>query len=241
VVDAAANSLGEFGQATCNYGNSTSNLTVQISLAEISKTDFEKGFQNRDPQAVPNLGDAAFYSAGQLSTLKGKVVLLIFVINPAKGSETLSNATILTQKVLTALEKTNHASDLNSTVSVGNSNPVTASDIPVYPGSVRVNDDATSGSLIATFTSTDSFPSIVSWFKKVVTGKSWTVNTALEPEADYTILSVGKFTADTSSRLLVSIEGLKKADRGTISDNNGNPVVLNPNDTLILVTLSGKQ
>jgi len=106
---------------------------------------------------------------------------------------------------------------------------------------VRVSDDATAGILIATFTSTDSFSSIVSWFKKVVAGKSWTVNTALEPEADYTILSAGKVTADTSSRLLVSIEGPKKADRGTLLDNNGNPVVLGPNTTLIVVTLSGKQ
>ena len=235
-VDAASDSLGEFGQATCNYTNSTGGLTVQVSITGQSKADFENSFKTLGGQAVPGLGDSAFFTGGQLSTLKGKVGLVIFLVNPVGGGSTvLSNATDLTNKVLTALGKSNHASDVTSAAATGNS--VTAADIPVYPGSVQVDNRSSFGTQLATFTSADDYTTIVSWFKKIIADNNWTGTVTLEPETDDTIISAGKATANTSSRLLVSIEGPKKADRGTISDNNGNPVVLNPNDTLIVVTL----
>lgn len=241
VMDAASDALGEFGQANCNYTTSTGGLTVQVSLTDQSKADFEKGFQSTNPQAVSGLGDAAFFLGGQLSTLKGRVVVVIFLLNPAKGSQTLSNATILTQKILAAIGKTSRASDLTSSVAAGTGKQVTAADVPVYPGSVRVNSDEAFGNQIATFTSTDSYATVVNWYKKLISDKSWTGSAALEPEADYTIVSAYKFTTDANSQLSVSIEGPKKADRVAGSDANGSPIVLSPNATLIVVTLSGKQ
>jgi hypothetical protein len=124
---------------------------------------------------------------------------------------------------------------VTSAAAAGNS--VTAADLPVYPGSVQVDNRSSFGTQLATFTSSDDYATIVSWFKKIVTDKKWTGMAALEPETDDTIISAGNASATTSSQLLISIEGPKKLDRGTISDNNGNPVVLNPNDTLIVVTL----
>lgn len=114
-VDAAADSLGEFGNASCNYVSSTSGLTVQVSILGQSKTDFENNFNALNAQAVSGLGDAAFYIGGQLSTLKGKVGVVVLLLNPADRSGTLSRATLVTQEILTALAKTSHATDLTST------------------------------------------------------------------------------------------------------------------------------
>ncbi len=116
VIDASRDALGEFGGAGCSYTSSTGGLSVEVTIAGQSKVDFEKNFKFNNAQMVPSLGDTAFFLDGQLSTLKGKVGVVVLLLNPANGSETLNNATILTQKVLTALSKTSRANDLNSSV-----------------------------------------------------------------------------------------------------------------------------
>ncbi len=240
-VDAASDSLGEFGQASCNYTTSTGGLTVQISIIGQSKAEFENTNNALNAQPVPGLGDSAFLVGGQLTTLKGKVGLVVFLVNPVGGGSTvLSKATDLTNKLITALGKSSHASDIAFNVASAGK-PVTAADIPVYPGSVQVGNQASFGTQIATSTSTDDYATIVSWFKKVVADQSWTGSAALVPETEYTIISAAKYDVDHDSQLLISIEGPKKLDRGTVSDNNGNPVVISPNVTLIVITLSGKK
>lgn len=231
-VDAARDTLGEFGGASCDYTSSSGGLSVQVSITGESQADFENNSKNLNAQAVPGVGDASFFLVG-LSTLKGKLVVLV-VQTPTKGVETLTG---LTQKILTAWEKTGRADDLKVSVLANKDNEVTASNLPIYPGAVRVKDDSTIGPRIATFTSTDSYAAIVSWYKKRVADKTWTGNVVFEPAADYTIISAGKATAETSSQLTVSIEGPKKAGRGAGSDAKGNPIILNPNATLIIMTL----
>ena len=238
VIDASRDALGEFGGAGCNYTSSTGGLSVEVTIAGQSQVDFEKNFKFNNAQMVPSLGDTAFFLDGQLSTLKGKVGVVVFLLNPANGSETLNNAIILTQKVLTALGKTSHASDLTSSVPASKVNKVTAADLPVYPGSVLVSDDSTAGFTITTYTSKDSYGAIVKWYKKAGAGKPWTANLSNEPEVGYTIISAGKATATTSSQLLISIKGPENTDRGAGSDAKGNPIVLSPEATLIILTLN---
>lgn len=237
VIDASRDALGEFGGAGCNYTSSTGGLSVEVTIAGQSQVDFEKNFKFNNAQMVPSLGDTAFFLDGQLSTLKGKVGVVVFLLNPANGTETLNNATILTQKVLTALGKTSHASDLNSSVPASEVNKVKATDLPVYPGSVLVRDDSTGGVTIITYTSKDSYGAIVKWYKQAVASKPWTANLSNELEAGYTIISAGKATTTTASHLLIDIKGPEKADRSPGSDAKGNPIVLSPDATLISLTL----
>ncbi len=110
-IDAARDALGEFGGANCDYTSSSGGLTVQVSITAESQADFENNSKNLNAQAVPGVGDASFLLVG-LSTLKGKLVVLV-VQTPNKGVESL---TALTQKVLTAWEKTGRADELKSGV-----------------------------------------------------------------------------------------------------------------------------
>jgi hypothetical protein len=239
-VQASRDALGEFGAASCDYTSGTGALSVQVTITDESQAEFEKNSQALNAQAVPSSGDASFYQAGllNLSTLKGKILVTVMLLNPAKGTQTVSNATALTQQILTSLAKTSFASDLTTTGAAGKGKPVTAIELPVYPGSVQVKNESVSSIQIATFTSTDDYTTIVSWYKKAVANKTWTGSTSFEPEVDYSIISAGKSTADTASQLSVSIEGPKKAGRSAGSDANGNPIVLGPNSTLIIMTLT---
>lgn len=239
-VQAARDALGEFGDASCDYTSSTGALSVQVTITDESQAEFEKNSNALNAQSVPSSGDASFYQAGllNLSTLKGKILVTVMLLNPAKATQTVSNATALTQQILTSLAKTSLASDLTITGAADKGKPVTAIDLPVYPGSVQVKNESVSNIQIATFTSTDDYATIVSWYKKAVADKIWTGSASFEPEVDYSIISAGKSTAETTSQLLVSIEGPKKADRSAGSDTNGNPIVLGPNSTLIIMTLT---
>jgi hypothetical protein len=235
-VDASRDALGAFGQGNCDYTTSTGGLTLQVSISSLTKADFEKNSIATNAQAVPDLGDSAFYQGGMLSTLKGKIVVVVFLLNPGvRQTGSLSSATDLTQKVLTALGKTSLASNLSATVAAVQGN---TTEFPVYPGSVQIGDNAVSNIRTATFTSTDSFDTIVGWYKKLAADKSWAGSAAASPDTDYTIISAGKNGVDTSTRMVVSIEGPKKADRTAGPDKNGNPIVLGADSTLIMVVLT---
>jgi hypothetical protein len=243
-VENAGDTVPQFGTATCTYSAAPPNsLAIVVSYSQLSKDDFEAGFVSYSAQAVPGLGDSAYYLANSVTALKGKVQVGVSLLKGGLGEAgTLEQSKLVIQKVFDQFAKTGAASELNGTVPPGNVQPLTEADVPVYPGALKVNSRTAPGPLfLNTYTSPDSYDKIVAWYRQTFQAKSGYQSLVLEPELGEAIGTAQKVDGVTSAMLTVIISGPQRADRNPGTDANQQPIVLDPNSTLIEITFSGKQ
>jgi hypothetical protein len=243
-VENAGDTVPEFGTATCTYSAAPPNsLAIVVSYSQLSKDDFDTGFVSYSAQAVPGLGDSAYYLANSVTALKGKVQVVVNLLKVGlDNAGILEQSKIVVQKVLDQFAKTGAAGDLTAVVPPGSAQAVTEADVPVYPGALKVNSRTAPGPLfLNTYTSPDSYDKIVAWYRQTFQAKSGYQSLVLEPEPGEAIGTVQKADGVTSAMLTVTISGPKKADRNPGTDANQQPIVLDPNSTLIEIVFSGKQ
>lgn len=175
--------------------------------------------------------------------MKGKVQLTVNLLKVGLDEAgIIEQSKLVIQKMLDQFAKTGAASELNGTVPPSNAQAVTEADVPVYPGALKVNSRTAPGPLfLNTYTSPDSYDKIVAWYRQAFQAKSGYQSLVIEPEPGQSIGTAQKVDATTSAMLTVIISGPQKADRNPGTDANQQPIVLDPNSTLIEITFSGKQ
>lgn len=245
-VDNTGDTIPQFGTATCTYtGTVPNSLIIVVSYSQLALADFDTGFKSYSAQVVPGLGDSAFFLANTLTALKGKVQVGVTLLKAGAGVDgTLEQSKLVVQKVLDQFAKTGAAGELTSAVPPSKAQTITEADIPVYPGAQKVNSRTAPGNLtLNTYISPDSYDKIVAWYRQAFEAKTGYQSLVVETEPGLAIGNAQKVDlADNSSAMLsVIISGPKKSDRSPGTDSNGQPIVLDPNSTLIEFTFSGKQ
>jgi hypothetical protein len=245
-VENAGDTVAQFGTATCTYtSTSPSSLSIVVSYSQQSKADFDEAAISYSSQVIPGLADSAYYYAYTLTALKGKVLVGVSILKPGLDEAgIIESSKIVVQKVLDQFAKTGAAGELTSTVPPNSAQALTEADVPVYPGALKVNSRTSPGNLfLNSYTSPDSYDKIVVWYRQALQAKTGYQSLVIEPEPGVAIGTAQKLSADNTNlaMLTVSITGPKKADRNPGTDANQQPIVLDPNSTLIEITFSGKQ